>query len=155
MTTAGIITTDADGQHLSEDIVNLHDKFSTDPHALWIGSRTFSKSSTPWRSRFGNQLTAFLFTKLFHTPIGDTQSGLRAIPWNLIPKLVMLKTNGFEFELEMLIVAVKNQISIKTMPVQTIYIEKNKSSSFNPIVDSIKIYRVFLHYIIKRAIKSF
>jgi glycosyltransferase involved in cell wall biosynthesis len=155
ISTPGIITTDADGQHLNKDIANLHDKFLTDPHALWIGSRTFSKSSTPWRSRFGNKLTAFIFKKLFHTPIQDTQSGLRAIPWSLIPRLVMLKTNGFEFELEMLIVAIKNRVSIKAIPMQTVYIDKNKGSSFNPIIDSVKIYRIFLQYLMARFVKYF
>jgi len=149
ISTQGMITMDADGQHLIDDIVNLYDKFINDPQALWIGTRSFPKS-TPWRSRFGNNVTAFIFKKLLQTSIKDTQSGLRAIPLDLIPKLVQLKTTGFEFELEMLIATIENHVEIKTIPIKTVYIDKNKHSNFNPILDSIKVYQVLFSYFIKK-----
>jgi glycosyltransferase involved in cell wall biosynthesis len=147
----GVITLDADGQHVIQDIAALKKAFMQTPNALWIGTREFS-SNVPWRSRLGNRVTAFIFKRLFHMLINDTQSGLRAIPAALLPTLLRLKMNGFDFELMMLIQAIECNIPVQALCTQTVYIDNNQSSHFHPIRDSIKIYRIFVPYIFKRQI---
>ena len=52
----GIITVDADGQHLIKDIVAVSETWAKNPNALVLGSRRFS-GKVPLRSRFGNGVT--------------------------------------------------------------------------------------------------
>ena len=49
----------------------------------------------------------------------------------------------FEFETNMLIATKEKDIKIIEVPVDTIYLEGNKSSHFNPLIDSFRIYK---HY---------
>jgi len=48
----------------------------------------------------------------------------------------------------------ENGRSIVEVPIETIYIEENKTSHFNPIKDSIKIYAVFFKFIISSLSSS-
>ena len=78
--------------------------------------------------------------------ISDTQTGLRGIPAGLLPHLLRIESRGYEFELEMLIAAHRLAIPLLEEPIRTIYEEGNRSSHFNPIVDSMKIYFVLLRF---------
>jgi putative flippase GtrA len=53
----------------------------------------------------------------------------------------------FEFETNMLIATKDQGVPIIEVPISTIYLEENKSSHFNPIVDSIRIYAIFLKFL--------
>jgi glycosyltransferase involved in cell wall biosynthesis len=146
-TALGIITADADGQHLPKDILNIADVFMQNPTNLYLGVRQFNKTSAPWRSRFGNKLTKLVLHVFTHIPLQDTQTGLRAIPRKLIKNILLnSKTSGYDFELEMLLTAEENRITIQQIPITTVYIDNNKSSHFNPLIDSIKIYFVFIRF---------
>lgn len=146
-TAPGIVTADADGQHLPKDIIQLSDKFMRNPLLLYLGVRQFNKTSIPWRSRFGNKLTKFILRLFTKVPLQDTQTGLRAIPRKLIENaLLNSKTSGYDFELEMLLTAEEQNIAIQQIPISTVYINANSSSHFNPFIDSIKIYFVFIRF---------
>ena len=140
-----LITADADGQHCPSDINALQVKAAENPNVLHIGSREFH-STIPWRSRFGNLLTRFLFKVLIGRKLNDTQSGLRAIPKTFIPELLKLKSTGYDFELDMLVLALKQNVGIAEMPIRTIYEPGNPSSHFKLIGDSVRIYLVFIRF---------
>lgn len=142
----GIVTADADGQHSPQDILHLSAVFLQHPSILYLGKRTFNQAPVPWRSRLGNKLTKYILRLFNKTRLEDTQTGLRAIPHKLILHLLNLNTCGYEFELEMLLVAEKQQFTIREIPIKTIYLEDNRSSHFNPLIDSIKIYFVFIRF---------
>lgn len=145
---AGVITCDADGQHLASDVLQLSKMLRRSPQTLWIGARDFDLAFIPLRSKFGNIFTRTLFKWFVGLNLKDTQSGLRGIPFTFLPSLLSTHTVGYDFELDMLLLAKKNRVLIKEHPIQTIYEEKNKSSHFNPIADSLKIYFVFFKYLI-------
>ena len=84
--------------------------------------------------------------------ISDTQTGLRGIPTRFIEKLIDVRGQRYEFEMNMLVECKPNNIDIEEVKIQTIYIEENESSHFNPIVDSIKIYSVFLKFAASSAL---
>lgn len=142
----GVITLDADGQHLSDDAINIAKKLHSDKSALMLGSRIFDSNRIPLRSRFGNILTKYIFSFMTGLSISDTQTGLRGIPATFIPKLLRLKTSGYDFELDMLILAKELRIPIKEITITTVYENGNATSHFNPVLDSLRIYFVFLRY---------
>lgn len=136
----GIITVDADGQHLLKDVLNTAQTLNDNPNFLIIGSRKQDKQML-LRSRIGNSLTRIIFKIVTGTMIYDTQSGLRGIPYNFIPDFLNIDGSRYEYEINMLLYCAKNKINIKEIGISTVYIDNNKSSSFNVIRDSFKIYK--------------
>jgi glycosyltransferase involved in cell wall biosynthesis len=142
----GVITADADGQHTPEDIEKVACQFTDRPDSLILGCRKMNHQ-VPFRSRFGNQLTRKVFSVLSGQRVSDTQTGLRGIPATLIPDLLALKSSAYDFELDMLLLAARKKMPIVEIPIRTIYLDDNAGSHFNPIIDSLKIYFVFLRFI--------
>jgi len=142
----GVITADADGQHLLTDIIRLSMAFTQEPSSLHLGCREISKNDVPLRSRIGNTVTRYLFNLFTHNNLRDTQTGLRAIPIDLVRLLVTRKTERYEFEFEMFFVAKKYSFKIRQMPIETVYIDDNKGSHFNPLFDSLRIYFIFIRF---------
>lgn len=142
---AGVVTVDADGQHLCSDALKVADRLKENPEALIIGTRSFGRD-VPLRSRLGNVLTRHLFKYLVGQRLSDTQSGLRGIPTSLIPVLLRIDSNGYEFELDMLLACKYGTRRIIEQPVSTVYIEANKSSHFHPLIDSMRVYFVLLRF---------
>ncbi len=141
----GVVTADADGQHHPEDIRRVAATLLEKPDALVLGSRQF-EGDVPLRSRIGNVATRGIMHALLGQKLTDTQTGLRGIPAALLPRLMKIESRGYEFELEMLIAAHHLEIPVVEEPIKTIYEPGNKSSHFNPIVDSMKIYFVLLRF---------
>lgn len=139
---AGVVTADADGQHAPADIVSVARELARDPDSLVLGVRGFS-GAVPLRSRFGNALTRGIFGVITGKQILDTQTGLRGWPRPICMSALRIPLNGYEFELECLVHAPNK---VREVTIETIYIDENKSSHFNPILDSMRIYFVFLRY---------
>jgi glycosyltransferase involved in cell wall biosynthesis len=142
----GVVTADADGQHRAEDIFKLVYALEREPQALHLGCRKLNKEQTPLRSWLGNRVTARLLSFFTRQSLQDTQTGLRAIPSSFIPALLDIESDGYALETEMLLLAKKADLTLRQHAIQTIYLDHNKSSHFNPLLDSIKIYWVFIRY---------
>ena len=140
-----IVTADADGQHAPADIRKVMAAAHANPGRLVLGSRDFGRS-VPLRSRLGNQITRSIFSLLVGHRLRDTQTGLRAIPSRLLAHLLRLHPQGYDFELDMLIAAKDHGVAILEVPIETIYLDGNRSSHFNPLLDSMRIYFVLLRF---------
>ncbi len=141
----GIVTADADGQHHPEDIERVAACLLENPAALVMGCRRFD-GRVPLRSRIGNILTGKLMQMAIGGSLQDTQTGLRGIPAALAGRLLRLEARGYEFELEMLIAAHQDGVPLVEETIRTIYEPGNRSSHFNPLTDSMKIYFVLLRF---------
>lgn len=139
----GVITADSDGQHSPECILSCVDAMLKNPLALILGCRCFEGADVPARSEFGNKCTRVVMKYLTGISVSDTQTGLRGIPTAFMEQLLMVRGERFEFETNMLLETKSRKIPIVEVPIRTIYIEENKTSHFNPIKDSIKIYMIF------------
>ena len=145
---AGCVTIDSDGQHTVKDMTACMEKLMASPNSLVLGVRDFNQEGIPARSVFGNKTTSRVMKLLTGLSISDTQTGLRAIPASFMKELLFEKGERFEFETNMLLATKDSGREIVEVPIETIYLEENKSSHFNPILDSIKIYTIFLKFII-------
>lgn len=149
----GIITIDSDGQHTIEDMKKCIKVFLEQPNVLLLGTRSFD-NDVPLRSKVGNILTAKFTRFTIGENISDTQTGLRVIPKKYFQKLLSIHGERFEFEMNMILEAKNNGICTIEVPIETIYLEENKSSHFRVIRDSLSIYKLFMKYIVG-AITSF
>lgn len=139
----GCVTADSDGQHTPKDIMSCMQALCEHPRNLILGCRNFDGPGVPSRSSFGNKCTRLVFRYLLGLSVSDTQTGLRAIPAFFMEKLMQVKGERFEYETNMLIETKDLHIAIEEVPVETVYIEENRTSHFNPVRDSLRIYLVF------------
>lgn len=140
----GIITVDADGQHLVKDINKIYRRMLENPESLVLGSRDFSRANIPLRSVVGNKIMSLIFKQKIKAQIKDTQTGLRAVPIKYISEFNKIEGNRFEYETNMLLYAIKHNIEIIEEPIESVYINKNKTSHFKIIEDSKKIIKMIM-----------
>jgi putative flippase GtrA len=149
----GILTADADGQHAPEDVLEVARTLSRNPGKLILGGRKFD-GDVPLRSQFGNTLTRYVIRIMIGYKLTDTQTGLRGIPIGFIPELLNSKATRYDFELDMLLRWHQLGGEILEVPIQTIYFENNRGSHFNPLLDSMRVYFVFLRFASVSAITA-
>lgn len=144
----GVVTLDADGQHLPEDVEAVARALAAAPDHLVLGCRAFGRGATdiPWRSRWGNLATCIAMRLFTGLRLSDTQTGLRGVPLSLLPALLRLKTMRYEYEMDMLLLAKRHNIPLREVPIRTVYEEGNPTSHFNPLWDSMRIYFMLLRF---------
>ncbi|QWR78902.1 bifunctional glycosyltransferase family 2/GtrA family protein [Candidatus Magnetomonas plexicatena] len=141
----GIVTADADGQHLPADIVKVSTSLCEHQNKLILGARAFTKD-IPFRSYMGNVITRYVFWLLIGKKFSDTQTGLRGIPLEMVKGILDLGGERYEYEVNMLIYTKIKHVPIVEEPISTVYIENNRSSHFNPLYDSMKIYFLLIRF---------
>ena len=139
-----IVTADCDGQHSVEDIKKCSDIAKKNMDALVLGVRDFSDNLVPRRSKFGNVITRNVLYSFVGVKVSDTQTGLRAMSLNIAKKLIDVDGERYEYETNCLIETKSRNIPIKEVVIETIYINNNETSHFNPVKDSIRVYTLFL-----------
>ncbi len=150
----GCITADSDGQHTPEDIRRCMQALEQHPQALVLGCREFTGDHVPFKSRFGNELTKKICSFLCGIKVSDTQTGLRGIPREFMRELISVQGERFEFETNMLI-ACKDRIDIHEIAIQTVYDSKeDHKTHFDPVKDSIRIYKIFGRMFFKYIVSS-
>ena len=133
------ITCDADGQHRVEDVLRVRDRLHKGENFV-LTVRQFQKNM-PLRSKIGNDLSRFVYALLARRYLQDNQSGLRGFSRVHIDWLLQVQKNNYDYEMNVLYYAAKKNISIATMPIEAVYIGNNESSHFNPIQDTVRIYK--------------
>ena len=141
-----LITVDADGQHLPDDVARVRDAANECPDALVLGSRDFRSSGVPVRSRVGNGFSAAYFRMDTGVSCSDTQTGLRAIPARLLQLAMRTPGSRYEYEMNFLTAVAKRGVPLKQVPITVVYENGNASSHFSPLRDSARIYREFIRF---------
>lgn len=144
----GVITIDSDGQHQVSDVLTCEKELLKGKKELILGTRNFNDKTVPFKSKFGNKLTCVLLRVLCGVKVADSQTGLRGIPAELIRFCLGTDGERFEYETNMLLDCYEKGVQIGEIPIQTVYINSNAESHFNPIVDSFRIYSIFFKYMI-------
>lgn len=135
-----VVTMDADGQHTIEDALKICDLVKKSPDILVLGKRFFGED-VPLRSKFGNAMTRLVYKIATGVKVYDTQTGLRAFSYKLVPLMLEIKGERYEYEINVLMECSKNNIEIKEIDIATIYINNNSGSHFNVFKDSYRIYK--------------
>jgi putative flippase GtrA len=134
-----VVCADCDGQHSVVDILRVAREVATNPSAIVLGSRRFT-GPVPLASRIGNTVTRVAFARTTGRRLIDTQTGLRGYPHSMLPWLCSIEGERFEFELDLLLHASEEGVTIREVPIETIYLKGNASSHFRPLVDSARVY---------------
>ena len=140
-----VVTVDADGQHRTHDVLRVCAEAETHPDSLVLGSRGFD-GDVPLRSRFGNALTRCVYRLCGGARVYDTQTGLRAFSDALLPALLAIEGERYEFEMNVLMAFARQKRPIREVRIETVYLDNNASSHFDTLRDSWRIYRNILKF---------
>ena len=143
----GIVTADADGQHLASDVVKTAIEM-LETGEIVLGSRDFTDPSVPKRSLSGNLISTFLMKRFYGETIPDTQTGLRAIPKRYAGDMCDVPGSRYDYEMNMLYMMARERIPCGAVGIETVYLNDNKSSHFKPFLDSMRIYRSLLTFLL-------
>lgn len=140
---------DADGQHDAAELPGLYQCYQSENADMVIGARTFDRKQVPWRSRFGNKVTAWVIGILCGRHLPDTQCGYRLLSIRFAQRFVDKVPGGrYETEMRMLLLAIREGFHIVSTPISTLYEPGNVSSHFRKIRDSYRIYWALLQNVL-------
>lgn len=146
----GVVTADADGQHTPDDIERVIAAMAEHPRALVLGSRAFT-GNVPFKSRAGNAITRVVYHLASGIRVHDTQTGLRGLPADSLCAMARIDGERYEYEMNVLLKLREMNMPVVEIPIETIYIDDNKGSHFNPVRDAWRIYRVIFRFIFSSA----
>jgi len=140
-----VITLDADGQHDPAEMPAFLEAFRINKATqadLIIGRRDFRQM--PFIRRLSNTLGTLLFSWAVGRRIPDNQSGYRLIGRRLLETEGVLQSAeaGFEFEVEMIALAIKQGLSMEWVPIRTIY--RDEKSHIQPWKHLLKFVQISL-----------
>jgi len=142
-----IVTVDGDGQHAPADALRCAEAAKDNPDAMVLGCRDFSGGDVPLRSRIGNLVTRIVFRLVSGLDVSDTQTGLRAFSARLVPRMLQISGQRYEYEMNELFDCVEDGVKICEVPVRTIYLDGNRRSHFRAGMDSLLIYRGIVKFV--------
>ena len=149
----GVVTIDGDNQHHPDDIAACVDvMYKQQKDSLVLGVRDFNQPNVPPKSRFGNKCTSFVFGVFCGLKCSDTQTGLRVFPRGIIPQMLEIAGERFEYETNMLLSCKSAGIPLVEQTIRTIYIDENATTHFHPIKDSIRVYGIILKFFLSSVL---
>ena len=140
----GVITADADGQHGAADVCAVSQVLDRVADQIVLGVRNLRAENVPTRSKLGNRVTSYIFHLLYGARLEDTQTGLRGIPRGLLEWNAAVKGERFEYEMNVLISAVRDGIPFYSVPIETIYFDNNAGTHLTNIRDPWRIFLILL-----------
>ena len=140
---AVVVTVDADGQHRPDDVRRV--VAACQPGTVVLGVRR-DDATTPPHRRVAHAFSRLAFRLVSGTTVSDTQTGLRAFHVDLIPKLLRLPGERYEWEMNMLLFLIHDHIPIIEVDIATVYLE-SAVSHYRNIQDSGRIARHVLGYV--------
>lgn len=141
---AFVVTADSDGQHTVKDVLRMAEALAENNGGVLLGSRDFNQPDVPFKSRNGNKITSTVFKLLYGVWVSDTQTGLRGFARELLPMMIAVRGDRYEYEMNVLIECAHRKIAMRALPIQTVYENNNEGSHFRAVRDSARIYGVIL-----------
>lgn len=143
-----VIQLDADGQHDPAEIPLFVEKHFTSAADLIIGERDFG--GMPLVRRVSNTIGRSAFSWAVGRKIRDNQSGYRLLSRRLIEAVLQSREQGYEFEMDMILIAIKRGWTIEGVPIRTIY--GDEVSNIKPMQHVVHFFRMVRNA--RRAIRG-
>ena len=134
----GVVTLDADGQHLPQEIPKFIAARTETSADLIIGGRAHHFDAMLPRRRNANRFSAWTISIAAGTKITDSQSGFRYYSAKLI-RGVKLLAHGFDMESEVIVRAGRRGFRIETIPIDLGFADGVATSHYRPLHDTLKI----------------
>lgn len=116
---SAVVMLDADGQHDPAEIPRFTQALEERGADLIIGRRDFRYM--PRLRRTTNTIGTWMFSWAVGQDIPDNQSGYRLLTRRMMETMLASLETNFEFEVEMIVVCIRNQFRLDWVPISTIY----------------------------------
>jgi len=134
-----VVTLDADGQHLPEEIPRLLDA-AGDGADLVLGTRDHLFAEMVAARRVANRLSSWAISWAAGQPLSDVQTGFRLYRRELLDATGFPETR-FDAESAVVVRAARRGFRIVTVPVRLGFADGRTTSHYRPLVDSLRIAR--------------
>ncbi|HEX6587791.1 MAG TPA: glycosyltransferase family 2 protein [Longimicrobiales bacterium] len=114
-----VVTLDADGQHDPGEIPKLLAAWRRDRPEMVVGARDYDEM--PFVRRLSNKVGRRSIEWALGAEVADNQSGYRVIGRRLMQTMLDSGESGFEFEVWMIVLSVRNGWKMSWVPIRTIY----------------------------------
>jgi len=129
---------DGDGQHLAAEMPALLRESAAHPGAIVIGAR-IRDGEVAGHRRFGNEFANWWVSLAAWQTFPDTQSGFRIYPVDATLRLGV-RADRYEFESEVLILASRQGIDVRSVPVRVWDPPPGELvSHYDPWIDTVRI----------------
>jgi len=142
---SGVITLDSDGQHDPSAIPLLLSAATEGDFDIVLASRFSQFTHMSGLRRHWNRFGAWCMKKRTGFDISDSQSGFRYYSSRLL-KVLVLESNGYEMEMEILMKAWRKGFRIGSIAVPARVVDGRETSHFRPVRDTWNICMTFLRY---------
>lgn len=132
-----VVTVDADGQHLPEEIPKLIEAADQDV-GMVLGTRSHLFEEMSRLRRFSNRTSSAIISLVAGARVIDAQSGFRLYTRKLIAATGFPEAR-FEAESAVLVRAVQRGFKIASVPVRLGFADGRTTSHYRPITDSLRI----------------
>lgn len=137
-----VITLDADGQHLPEEIPRLLGPWRRGAD-LVLGTRDHLFVGMNSVRRWSNRISSRLISLAAGRPLLDVQTGFRLYSRRLL-EAVPLRGDRFEAESGVVVRAARHGFDVVSVPVRLGFADGRHTSHYRPWVDSLKIARAVI-----------
>ncbi len=138
---------DGDGQHLTGEMTILLEEWRAIPSAIILGARVRDEGQeVAGIRRFGNDFANWWVALAAGREFADTQSGFRIYPIDQTLAL-SVRANHYEFESEVLILAARRGLEVRTREIRVHYPPPDELvSHYDPWIDTIRIIRTVVPF---------
>jgi len=133
-----VVTLDADGQHLPEDIPVMLRVAEETGADLVIGTRCFDRALMPRSRYFSNTVGSWLASALVGCEIRDSQSGFRLFRLDKLGG-AKLRSRCYELEMEILIKMARSGCTVAHAPIRSVYDNGQARSKMKPVRDTVRV----------------
>jgi len=133
----GVLTLDADGQHLPEDIPKLKNAWPRGADLI-LGSRKLLFADMARIRRLSNGLSSRAISVAAGRTVEDVQTGFRLYSRSLITT-TGFPEDRFEAESAVVVRAARLGFTIETVPIHLGFADGRCTSHYRPLVDSLRI----------------
>lgn len=148
----GVITLDADGQHLPQEIPKFLDCRLKTEGDLIIGGRAHLFGQMLPRRRMANRFSAWSIAFASGTHITDAQSGYRYYSTRML-RALRLRANGFALESEVIVRAGRGGFKVLTTPIDLGFVDGLSTSHYKPLKDTFMIAGVVFGTLIECLVR--
>ncbi len=133
-----VVTLDADGQHLPEEIPKLLERGGE--AELVIGGREHLFRQMGRVRRMSNRLSSAAISVVAGSHLGDVQSGFRLYTRRLL-EVTGFPEDRFDAESAVVVRAARHGLRVLSVPVRLGFADGRTTSHYRPVVDSLRIAR--------------
>jgi len=144
--TGVVVTVDAEGEYSVADILKIAEAAETHIDGITLGSRHY-KGKVPLKAKIANAFNRAVFSMASGKTVYDMQTGLRGYNVALLPWLCHVVGDGYNYEMNMLLDAVTDNISFFELEINPVFVpRKKRHKHLRKLSDSIKIYLPIIKY---------